>query len=205
MKNEHYYINGIVTAILRTDAVTDFTKEVLLQRMVQIENPPTFFNIDEFNLLSLLCDLLLNQDSTQRICNPAIDIDKRLSKNDADGWRYDRMPADGTAYKNGLQGLVEFASASFKKPFAQLEKMQQIQVLKQLQTGIITGTIWQALPAKMFFEDVLAEVVAIFYSHPLAQEEIGYTGMADATGWHKIGLNEKDEIEADELTINKNT
>ncbi len=76
--------------------------------------------------------------------------------------------------------------------------------MQQLQTGIITGSVWQVLPAKLFFEELLAEVVAIFNSHPLAQEEIGYTGMADAAGWHKIGLNEKDEIETDELTVNKN-
>ncbi|MBC7423152.1 MAG: gluconate 2-dehydrogenase subunit 3 family protein [Ferruginibacter sp.] len=205
MKNEHYYTKGTVTAVLRTDAVTDFTKEVLLQRMVQIEKPPTFFTIDEINLLSLVCDLLLDQDKTQRICNPAIEIDRRLTKNDADGWRYDRMPTDRIAYKKGLQGIEESAHTTYVKPFAQLQKKQQAQLLQQLQTGNITGTVWQTLPAKIFFEELLAEVVAIFYSHPLAQEEIGYTGMADAAGWHKIGLNEKDEIEADELTINKNT
>ncbi len=109
IKNEHKYPLGIVAAVLRTDAVTEFTKKVLLQRMEQNQIALAFFTIDEFNLLSLVCDLLLAQDSTQRICNPAIDIERHLSKNDADGWRYDSMPADRLAYKNGLQGIEESA------------------------------------------------------------------------------------------------
>jgi hypothetical protein len=34
-----------------------------------------------------------------------------------------------------------------------------------------------------------------YYAHPLAQEEIGYAGMADARGWRAIGLDEREAHE----------
>ena len=46
------------------------------------------------------------------------------------------------------------------------------------------------MPAARFFEEMLSEVVALYYSHPLAQEEIGYVGMADARGWPRVGPGE---------------
>jgi len=53
--------------------------------------------------------------------------------------------------------------------------------------------MWRTLPAARFFEELLAEVVETYYAHPLAQEEIGYAGMADAPGWRAIGLDEREE------------
>jgi hypothetical protein len=56
------------------------------------------------------------------------------------------------------------------------------------------------MSAKLFFEELLAETIEIFYSFPLVQQEIGYVGMADAKGWSNIGLNQTDEIEPVEMT-----
>ncbi len=41
-----------------------------------------------------------------------------------------------------------------------------------------------------FFEELLAQIVEIYYSRPEAKEEIGEVAYADAKGWQKIGLNE---------------
>jgi hypothetical protein len=58
-----------------------------------------------------------------------------------------------------------------------------------VQRGDVEGGVWDTLPAQRFFEELLAEAVECYYSHPLAQEEIGYVGMADAHGWQAISLN----------------
>jgi hypothetical protein len=42
---------------------------------------------------------------------------------------------------------------------------------------------------------MLAEVTQTFYAHPLAQEEIGYVGMADLPSWRAIGLDQLDDRE----------
>lgn len=42
------------------------------------------------------------------------------------------------------------------------------------------------------FEELLAEGAEIFFAHPLAQDDLGYAGYADAHGWTRIGLGERE-------------
>ena len=72
---------------------------------------------------------------------------------------------------------------------------QQDDVLKQIQQGQAPGDIWTKLPANRFFEELLVETAESYYSHPLAQEEIGYVGMADVPTWQRIGLNQLEDRE----------
>jgi hypothetical protein len=51
------------------------------------------------------------------------------------------------------------------------------------------------MPANRFFEELLVLATETYYAHPLAQEEIGYAGMADAAGWQAIGLDEREAHE----------
>ncbi|MBW3634848.1 MAG: GMC family oxidoreductase [Armatimonadetes bacterium] len=51
------------------------------------------------------------------------------------------------------------------------------------------------MPSPRFFEELLAEATEHYYAHPLAQEEIGYAGFADAPGWKRIGLDERENRE----------
>jgi NAD(P)-dependent dehydrogenase (short-subunit alcohol dehydrogenase family) len=50
--------------------------------------------------------------------------------------------------------------------------------------------------AARWFEEALVEATEIYFAHPLAQERIGYVGMADAAGWSAIGLNEDEPRDA---------
>ena len=113
----------------------------------------------------------------------------------ADGWRYDALPPDREAYRMGLGGIQEIAQAQFQTDFMNLEAAQQDAVLHTLAGSHPPGTTWQTLDAGRFFEELLAELAATYYAHPLAQEEIGYVGMADLPAWTKIGLNEKEDRE----------
>jgi hypothetical protein len=76
-----------------------------------------------------------------------------------------------------------------------LAPAQQDAVIESLASGTPPGEIWQSLNATRFFEEMLAELTAVYYAHPWAQDEIGYTGYADLPGWTKIGLNEKEARE----------
>ena len=49
--------------------------------------------------------------------------------------------------------------------------------------GEAPGENWQEVLQDKFFEEMLAELAESYYAHPLAQEEIGYVGMADVPGW----------------------
>lgn len=189
------YPPGTVRALLETDQVTEATRQALLERLTKPARQPTFFSADEFALLQAICERLIPQDEQSQSIDIAGGIDERLSENKANGWRYDTMPADGEAYRLGLQGIDESAQLLFQQPFKNLIGEQQDKILKAVQQQEAPGRIWQELPADRFFEELLAEAVENYYSHPLAQEEIGYVGMADTPGWQRIGLNERENRE----------
>lgn len=186
-----------VRSLLPTDFVTEPTRQVLTERLNAPARQPTYFSADDFALLQAVCARLIPQDgrpATERIDIAGI-IDQRLTNGDSNGWRYDDMPPDGQAYQQGLRGIDESAQALMGQPFRQLTSDQQDAVLAAVQATDAPGEGWKTLPADHFFEELLAEAVEVYYSHPLAQEEIQYVGMADATGWQRIGLNEREARE----------
>nr|ACL37105.1 hypothetical protein [uncultured bacterium fCS1] len=197
------YGNKNFNDLLNTNLITKKTKQVLVNRINEKEEFPLFFTAYQFNILTIVCDLLMAQNSAERICNPAIAIDKRLAAGKADGWRYDVMPDDRIALVIGIDGIDEFAFAMFKKPFQELYISDQIYLLEKIQRGETIGNNWKEIIPALFFEELLVEVTAVFYSHPVVQHEIGFVGMADANGWKNIGLNSKDIIESDEIIFNK--
>ncbi|QJW92107.1 gluconate 2-dehydrogenase subunit 3 family protein [Spirosoma taeanense] len=193
------YPAGTVRALLKTDQVTEATRQALTERLKTPPHQPTFFSADEFALLTAICDRLIPQDGRSERIDTVSSIDQRLAGNKTNGWRYDSMPADGEAYKRGLQGIQESAQAMFGQYFEALSETQRDLVLKGVQSAEAPGPIWQTMPANRFFEELLAEATESYYSHPLAQEEIGYVGMADVPAWQRIGLNQLEHREPREI------
>ena len=190
-----HYPNGTVRALLATDQVTEATRQALTERLTEAPHQPQFFSAGEFALLQAICDRLISQDERTERIDIAGSIDKRLTQNKSDGWRYDVMPADGDAYKRGLTGVDETARLLFLQPFRQLSNALQDEVLRAIQQVDAPGETWQKLPAGRFFEELLTEAATTYYSHPLAQEEIGYVGMADVPTWQRVGLNQLEDRE----------
>ena len=194
MTNERLQWKAKVTQLLNSSAVTEPTRKALRARMEEAKGGPRFFEEPLFQLLSIVCDRLVDQEQEAQLVEVAFFIDERLADGTCDGWRYNDMPPDGDMLRQGLQGIDQTASILFGDPFLVLQKEKQLTVLMQIQQGKPPGTIWSSLPADRFFEELLAEATEIFYSHPLVQVAIGYTGMADAAGWQKIGLNEANDF-----------
>ena len=195
MKPTSSQLNQKVQQLLQSPSVGEPTRNALLKRIEISKQKNCFFNEMDFKLLSVVCDLLMDQEPGNRIVNVAVFIDERLTRNTCDGWRYDEMPRDGEMYLRGLEGIDETSVQTFQKRFIELKKEEQLLVLSQIQNGTATGNMWKTLSAKRFFEEILAEATEIFFSYPAVQMEINYSGMADADGWKKVGLNEKDDIQ----------
>lgn len=194
-----HYPDGTVRALLPTNQVTEATRKALTERLTAPPQQPEFFSETEFALLQAICARLIPQENRSEQIDLAGTIDKRLSQNKSDGWRYDTMPPDGDAYKQGLAGVDETAQTLFEQSFQQLSTDQQDSVLKQIQQGQAFGGIWTKIPANRFFEELLVETTESYYSHPLAQEEIGYVGMADVPTWQRVGLNQLEDREPREV------
>lgn len=189
------YPTHTVRALLNTDQVTEPTRRVLTERLNALPHQPTFFTAEEFGLLQAICDRLIPQPDRPERIDIAGGIDKRLTENKSDGWRYDIMPPDGDAYRFGLQGVNESAQLMFQKSFQNIFAEQQDFILKAVQMKEAPGDTWYRLAGDRFFEELSAEAVENYYSHPIAQEEIGYVGMADVPAWQRIGLNQLEDRE----------
>ena len=187
------YPPGSVRALLETDLVTPQTRAALIERLEEETTAtPRFFDDNAFDTLRAACARLLPQP--ERAALQTIDlagvIDERLAKGEGDGWRYDVMPPDGEAFRRGLRGLDESARDICGRSFRELDETAQDVILLAVQGGKVLGEAWQTVSPTRFFEELLAGATESYYSHPLAQEEIGYVGMADAHGWQLIGLDQ---------------
>ena len=186
-----------VEALLASAHVSEPTRTVLLARLAApAAYVPQFFAPEAYALLEAVAARLFPQpDRPDAPIALAPTVDQRLAEGRADGWRYDALPPDREAYRLGLGGIQEIAQAQFQAEFGALAAEQQDAVLQALATGTPPGSLWEKLDASRFFEELLAELTGTYYAHPLAQEEIGYVGMADLPSWTKIGLNEKEDRE----------
>jgi gluconate 2-dehydrogenase gamma chain len=155
--------------LLPSDHVSDATRVALTKRLADTDSAatyePLFFAPETYLLLVAVAARIFPQPERPVPIPLATAVDRRLAEGLADGWRYDALPPDREAYRLGLGGIQQIAQSLFQIDFEQLSAEQQ---------------------------EMLAELTEIYYAHPWAQEEIGYTGYADLPGWTKIGLNEQE-------------
>ena len=191
------YPSGTVRALLNTPHVSVATRAALQARLdAPAAYAPQFLAPETYALLEAVAARLFPQpDRPDAPIALAPAVDQRLAEGRADGWRYDALPPDREAYRMGLGGIQEIAQAQFQTDFPALTAEQQDAVLHALASGTPPGATWETLDAGRFFEEMLAELTETYYAPPLAQEEIGYVGMADLPSWTKIGLNEKEDRE----------
>ncbi len=199
MRNDHYP-KGTVQALMLTDIVTSTTRSALQNRIDRkYITEPTFFEAGIFVTLRAVCMRLIPQPEAERMVDLAGCLDGILAEGKGNGWRYDAMPADGKAFIIGLHGINKTSATMFGQGFHLLTVQQQDEVLTSIQSGSATGLTWNVIPAKLFFEELLAAIVELYYSHPYAKEQIGEVAMADAKGWQKMGLNELEAHEPETL------
>lgn len=177
-----------VQQLLESPSVTPATRRALRHRLETSWPAPQFFTEPEVTLLRAVCARLIPQPERETPLDIAPSIDQRLSEGKTDGWRYETLPPDGEVYRSGLRGIDESARLRFGQPFQRLSSLEQDAILGAIQRGEAPGETWKILPATRFFEELLAEVVEVYFSHPVAQQEIGYLGFADAAGWQRVGF-----------------
>ncbi len=185
------YPPGTVRALLSSAHVGAATRAALESRLAaNAPALPRYFGADEYRTLRAACERLVPQPDRDTPIDLAATIDQRLAEGTGDGWRYDAMPPDGDAHRAGLRALDAGARDASGHAFADANVDVQDAVLRAAQRGAESRAAWGAVPPGRFFEELLAEAAEAYYSHPLAQEEIGFVGMADLPGWQAIGLDE---------------
>ncbi|WCR11035.1 gluconate 2-dehydrogenase subunit 3 family protein [Paracoccus stylophorae] len=173
----------------------DVTRAVLRKRLEEVPKR-RFFTRKEWPTLQALCDTVLPQNHNADPVPLANWIDAALHEERGSGTRHADMPAPPRAWRQGLAALDAEARARGAADFASLMPDARGALLHDVDAGRLR-TDWQRLPARRFFRNlVLAEIVAIYYSHPTGQSEIGFGGPASPRGYVRLQPNRADAWEA---------
>jgi hypothetical protein len=152
------------------------------------ERPPmAFFAESERPTLRALCDVALAQNAEPRV--PVAEmVDEKLAGGRLDGCRYADMPKDPDTWRQVLRGLDESARARFgADSFAACTTADQEMIFSAFAAGSLHGREWDQLNVSRAFSVCMRAILAAFYSHPWAWNEIGYGGPAYPQGYMRMG------------------
>ncbi len=178
------------------------TREVVRKRMHEVP-PVRFFTPNETRLMEVICEHLLPQDDRDAEHKIPIlpFIDERLHDKRTPGYRFEVMPADGDAYRLGLQAIEQMAQANHQRRFLDLSWHEQDVLLKSIHDAEpLPGAekIWQRMPVDRYWGLVVQDCVEMYYAHPFAWDEIGFGGPAYPRAYMRLERGEAEPWEVEE-------
>ncbi len=191
------YPPGAVVGLIGGDRLTEPTTRALQQRLAGLntEPDPAIFNSRQFEALAALAACLIPQDERTAAIDLPAAFHRRVESGLGIGWRNADMPPAAQMHCRALSALDITADAFFGMDFAVLKSDEQDKLLRMIQAGHLESDAWRGIDPAIWFREILATLVNIYYAHPLAQDDIGYAGMADAGGWPVVGLNTREPHE----------
>jgi pimeloyl-ACP methyl ester carboxylesterase len=119
-------------------------------------------------------------------------IDAGLAAGAGDGWRFSDLPPDREAYAAALDGLVGFDT---------LADGEQQDRLKCLALGELAVPTMSGRQMMRWFEDLRADLVRAWVSHPATMARIGFDGFANGgddvrkQGFERLAADEREAWE----------
>ncbi|HYP39861.1 MAG TPA: gluconate 2-dehydrogenase subunit 3 family protein [Chloroflexia bacterium] len=175
------------------------TRKLVMDR---VHNVPLyrFFSPPQVRTLEALCAHAMPQDDRPAHERVPIApwIDDHLYRGEGNGYRYEDMPEDREAYRQGLAGFEQSARLLYSTPFTALAPKRQDDVVRRVAEGDAPGDIWKTLPPARFFQLFMGDVISNYYAHPAAWSEMGFNGPSSPRGHIRLGLGKRDPWEAEE-------
>ena len=192
------YYPGLST-LAQQGAWDDATREVVLRRVTQVP-PLRFFSAHEIPLARAVVDRLLPQDDRVTALPVLELIDEKLYAGKLEGYRYEDTPDHRWAIRLGLRGIDAMARAQHRVGFVELGARAQEDILQAVSEGKPVGAeaIWKELPPQRLWSLLMNDVVAAYYAHPLAWDEIGFGGPAYPRGYMRLENGEPEPWEVRE-------
>jgi Gluconate 2-dehydrogenase subunit 3 len=169
----------------------------------RVEKVPAirFFTDQELPLITAVCERVIPQDDRvpeHRI--PVVNyIDERLYKNEISGYRYEDMPPDREAHRLGLRAIDRTAREVHGRAYVELGVREQDVILKLIHDGEELGArdIWARMSIHRYWQLLVGDCVAAYYSHPRAWDEIGFGGPAYPRAYMRLegGMPEPWEVD----------
>ena len=162
------------------------TARVIAERM-EVRGNFSFFTPDEQPTLRALCDVAVAQDAEPRVPVPEL-IDEKLAAGRLDGYQYADMPDDRDTWRLTLAGLDEVTADRHDGcRFAGLEPRSQEAIVEDLSKGQLRSASFDRLNITRAWSVCMRMILAAFYSHPWAWNEIGFGGPAYPRGFMRLG------------------
>ena len=137
--------------------------------------PWRFFTIDEARALAAMADQIIPPDQDpgaswagvvnyidRQLCGPYKDLQSK--------------------YRLGLAGVDQSSHAAHGKVFADLDSPQQIELLRQVESGKAAGAIWRQISSSEFFSTVVDHTMQGFYGDPR------HGGNREGVSWKMLDL-----------------
>ncbi len=172
------------------------TRRVVFARL-DGQGPMRFFSEAEATALGAFCDVVLAQDAEPRIPVLAL-VDEKLAAGKLDGYQYAEMPDDRETWRLVAAGLDEGARRRGADSFAGAPAPLQLALADDFAGGTLSCDAWGGLNVERAFAVVMRGVLAAFYSHPWAWNEIGFGGPAYPQGYARLGAGLSEAWEGDE-------
>lgn len=184
--------------LIASDRVSARTRRAMLARLDGPGDAPHALGAPRRALLAALLARVLPQRGTD--LDLAARIDGRLAAGTGDGWRFGDLPPDAEAWRRALDTVA--ASVDF----AGLGREEQDDLLRRIEggdlgadgPGLLTGE-----QMALWFQDLCAEAVRVWLSHPAAQAWLRYDGFADGgdgvrkQGWLRTHAGEYEPWQRD--------
>jgi hypothetical protein len=146
-----------------------------------------FFSAEEANGARAFCDCCVAQDTDPRIPVAEL-VDEKLAAGRLDGYQYADMPDDRETWRMVLAALDEVAQSRYsKESFAGLDLEAQEALVEQLSQGTLQSTSLEDLNVQRAWSVCMRMILAAFYSHPWAWNEMGFGGPAYPRGFMRLG------------------
>jgi Gluconate 2-dehydrogenase subunit 3 len=150
------------------------TRRVVLARVHDVP-PVRFFDADEADTARAFCAEVMAQDAEPRV--PVMEmVDAKLFEGRLDGFRYADMPDDRETWRIVLCGLDAAAGGSFATSRHRHE----------IVAAFAAGELPIDIDASRAWSVVMRAVLAEYYSHPWAWNEIGFGGPAYPRGYMRL-------------------
>ncbi|HEX3737691.1 MAG TPA: gluconate 2-dehydrogenase subunit 3 family protein [Solirubrobacterales bacterium] len=176
--------------LAEADHWDEVTRRVVLDRVERVP-PIRFFDEAEAATLGAFCDTVLAQDSGPRIPVLAM-VDAKLHAHRLDGYRHADMPSDEQVWRQVGRCLDEEARRLRADDFASASQGIRDEIVGRFAAGDLE---WEGFPVAKAWSVVMRMVLAAFYSHPWAWNEIGFGGPAYPRGFARLGPGQREHWE----------
>jgi hypothetical protein len=177
------------------------TRRVVEER-VSKQKPIRFFTWDEARTMYAVVDRILPQDdrTDERQIPILPSIDERLHENRLEGYRFEDMPPDQEAYRIAAHAFEEMAQTLHGRAFHDLERREQEEILKSIHQAKPQAAqeLWKRMNIERFWTLLVSDIVAVYYAHPWAWDEIGFGGPAYPRGYMRLEEGEPEPWEVEE-------